>query len=145
TALTAPEPAQIPFWLRSQGNPNPGSFEVFNAFHSKSGPLKLSPSVPGPMMPGSGPAIYPLEFRTFTGAKNNDLGLGTVFTPFLRTTTIGYGDGVGSPGGADQLGAREISNLVSAQSDVIPNTDNISSFVWQWGQFADHDISFTAV
>ena len=105
----------------------------------------MNPSVAGPTMLDAPPAIYPLEFRTFSGIGNNQLGLGTASTPLLRTTTIGYGDGIGSPGGVGQLGPREISNLVDAQSGLIGNTASISSFVWQWGQFVDHDMSHTTI
>ena len=89
------------------------------------------------------PAVYPNEFRTFDGKKNNVSDLGAAGKPDLRTTTIGYGDGVGSPAGADRLSAREISNLVNAQSDIFPNPANISSFVWAWGQLVDHDMTLT--
>src|SRR5207237_8253635 len=46
---------------------------------------------------------------------------------------------------ADRLSAREISNLVNAQTGLIPNSTNISSFVWQWGQFVDHDVGLNRV
>ena len=40
--------------------------------------------------------------------------------------------------------AREvISNLVFAQDELIPNSRGMSSMVWQWGQFVDHDIDLT--
>ena len=86
-------------------------------------------------------AVYPNEFRSIDGAGNNPLNLGTAGTTVLRKTPNGYTDGIGSPGGANRRGAREISNLVNAQAEVFPNSDNISSYVWQWGQFTDHDIS----
>lgn len=41
------------------------------------------------------------------------------------------------------FGARDISNNVDAQSDSIPDSLNIGSFVWQWGQFVDHDMTLT--
>ncbi len=94
-----------------------------------------------------GAAVYPDEFRTFDGSFNNSNNslFGAANTPLLRKTTVGYGDGTGSPSGADRLSAREISNLVNAQSGLIPNSENISSFVWAWGQFIDHDIGLSRV
>ena len=38
---------------------------------------------------------------------------------------------------------RFISNTLSAQSGPIPNTVKATDMMWGWGQFLDHDISFT--
>ena len=32
---------------------------------------------------------------------------------------------------------------MSSQDELIPNTLNASDYVWQWGQFVDHDIDLT--
>ena len=139
----APLESTVPPWLRSMGNPEPGSREVFDAFHSKAEPQKtFTPRTEGPLFIPP-PAIYPDEFRSFDGKKNNLDDLGAAGQADLRTTTIGYGDGMGTPAGADRFGARAISNLVNAQSGLFPNAVNISSFVWQWGQIVDHDMTLT--
>ena len=39
--------------------------------------------------------------------------------------------------------ARAISNAVAAQSRSIPNAASASDWLWQWGQFLDHDIDLT--
>jgi Animal haem peroxidase len=95
----------------------------------------------------TGPAVFPDEFRSFDGTGNNQINplLGSTNTPFLRTTTNGYGDGSGTPGGAGQKGTREISNLVDAQTDLVPAATTITDFVWQWGQFLDHDMALTPI
>ena len=51
----------------------------------------------------------------------------------------------GSLSGADRPNARTISNAVADQKpgESIPNKFGGSDFVWQWGQFIDHDISLT--
>lgn len=36
-----------------------------------------------------------------------------------------------------------ISNVVNAQDRLYPNTLGASDFLWQWGQFLDHDIDLT--
>ncbi len=54
-----------------------------------------------------------------------------------------YADGISAPAGADRPNPRTISNLVSAQSESMPNPLFASGFVWQWGQFVDHDLSLT--
>ena len=79
------------------GNPNPGSREVFDAFHTKAEPAKTFTSRSEAPLFVPPPAIYPNEFRTFDGKQNNISDLGAAGKPDLRTTTIGYGDGVGSP------------------------------------------------
>ncbi|MEM7292245.1 MAG: peroxidase family protein, partial [Pseudomonadota bacterium] len=52
-------------------------------------------------------------------------------------------DGSASLTGAARLGAREISNRVADQISDRPNALGASAFVWQWGQFLDHDIDLT--
>ena len=130
-------------WLRAMGNPNPSSRDVFDALHSTAEPASIfTPGGEGPLFIPP-PAVYPVDFRSSDGLGNNINNLGRAGSPDLRNTTNAYGDGVGSPAGADRLGARDISNKVDAQIGLIPNSLNISSFVWAWGQFVDHDMTLT--
>ena len=39
--------------------------------------------------------------------------------------------------------ARDISNLVSAQTDSVLSARGLSDYLWIWGQFLDHDISLS--
>ena len=101
-----------------------------------------------PMAPSASlAAVFPLEFRTMNGAGNNSIDptLGAANTPFLRNTTIAYGDGKSTPAGATQKGTREISNLISAQSASIPIRLPESAYWWGWGQFLDHDMNLTPI
>src|SRR6266481_5164678 len=87
--------------------------EIFNAFHSfmpETGLPSRQPTLP-PLLPGA--AIFPLEFRSIDGTNNNLINptLGSANTPFLRTTTNAYGDGLDTPAGADQKGTREQVNV----------------------------------
>ncbi|MEM9281102.1 MAG: peroxidase family protein [Verrucomicrobiota bacterium] len=91
---------------------------------------------------------FPDEFRTITGVGNNleHPEWGSAEIPFLRPTTIDYADGVDSPSGEDRPNAREISNAVCAQGEEnIFSRRRVSDFIWQWGQFLDHDITLTPV
>ncbi len=63
----------------------------------------------------------------------------------LRNVTNGYGDGSGTPAGAGRKSAREVSNIVCAQTDPIANSVNVSGFVWNWGNIVDHDMVLTRV
>ncbi|MGC2626744.1 MAG: peroxidase family protein [Candidatus Udaeobacter sp.] len=98
-----------------------------------------------PASPNSGSAVFPDEFRSIDGSGNNpiDSTRGAANTPLIRNTTNAYADGSGLPAGGDQRSAREISNLVVAQDHLIPNAVNASDFLWQWGQFIDHDMDLT--
>src|SRR5437773_616501 len=128
--------------------PNPNNEEVFKMFHffmPENGLPPRQKTIP-PLLPGA-PAIFPLEFRTIDGTGNNlsSPTLGSANAPFLRTTTIAYGDGLNTPAGAEQKGTRDISNLVDAQSGSVPIGKPDSSFWWAWGQFMDHDMELTPI
>lgn len=86
-----------------------------------------------------------LQVRSYDGSNNNRANplWGAADQPFLRSTTLAYGDGVDSMGGADRPNPRDISNAVVAQSASILNRAHVSDLVWQWGQFIDHDLTLT--
>ena len=129
--------------------PNSQNEEVFQMFHffmPENGlPPRSQKTIP-PLLPGA-PAIFPLEFRTIDGTNNNlnNLTLGSANTPFLRTTTNAYGDGLNTPAGAGQRSTRDISNLVDFQIVSVPIALPESSFWWGWGQFIDHDMINTPI
>ncbi len=91
---------------------------------------------------------FPDEFRTIDGTGNNlthpEWGASEV--PFLRRTTVDYADGEHEPSGSVRPNARTISNEICDQGEEnILNRHHASDFVWQWGQFLDHDITLTPV
>jgi peroxidase len=94
----------------------------------------------------------PTEFRTIEGTNNNldhpDWGSAGIelvrYTRFFfGGESVDYGDGVSAPAGQDRPSPREVSDVVAAQTVLISNSVNASDFVWQWGQFIDHDIDLT--
>jgi peroxidase len=87
-------------------------------------------------------ARFPLEFRAINGEFNNlkHPTWGAAEQVMLRAFGSYYADGASAPAGADRASARSISNLVASQSGSILNTGGATDFVWQWGQFLDHDI-----
>ncbi len=93
----------------------------------------------------SAPAVFPREFRSIDGSGNNpiDGSRGAANSALLRHTTIAYADGVGAPAAPDEPSARLISNLVVAQPELIPSPIPTSDYLWQWGQFIDHDLDLT--
>jgi len=84
-------------------------------------------------------------YRTIDGSGNNltDPTLNAAQTQLNRMMPADYADYVGQMSGLDRPGPREISNAVSDQAVSIFNTLDASDYVWQWGQFVDHDIDLT--
>ncbi len=87
------------------------------------------------------------EIRSYDGTSNNEANptWGASFEHLQRIGDAKYSDGVSSLAGAALNSPRRIINLVSAQADGenIPNTYGTTDFLWQWGQFIDHDIDLT--
>ncbi len=86
------------------------------------------------------------RFRTINGTSNNlkNITWGMAGGNLRRFVPAAYADGVSVPSGFDRPSARFISNLVCDQEQsLIPNSRGLTSFVWQWGQFVDHDFGIT--
>lgn len=105
--------------------------------------------LPPPPPPNDGPdtAIFPLEFRTIDGTLNNlqEPDWGSAETWYLRVASAAYADGASTPAGAARPSARAVSNAVAAQTEDTVNSKQASDYLWQWGQFLDHDITETPV
>ncbi len=97
-----------------------------------------------------------VEFRTIDGSGNHQLNTaqGQAFTPMIRLVAPAYEDGIDTPRGIIDLSTpagvgtsrlpnpRDISNAVVAQgSRSVLNPLQASDWLWQWGQFIDHDIA----
>tara|TARA_R110002126_G_scaffold75704_2_gene188832 strand:- start:3736 stop:5421 length:1686 start_codon:yes stop_codon:yes gene_type:complete len=109
-------------------------------------PRPVRSTTPQPMLgPVGVSAVFPFEYRTIDGVGNNVANpeWGASDTPMLRMVAADYADGASAPSGASRPNVREISNAVIAQVGSIPNGDGASDFVWQWGQFLDHDLDET--
>jgi hypothetical protein len=87
------------------------------------------------------------EYRSINGSGNNidNPSWGMAGIPLLRVSGNEYGDGISVPAGASRNSPREISNIVVAQNASIVNSARASDFIWQWGQFLDHDLDLTPV
>ena len=88
----------------------------------------------------------PDEVQSIDGTGNNveNPELGAADTELLRVAENDYADGISEPAGEDRPSAREISNLLSgADPDGTTSERNLSSFVFAWGQFLDHDIDLS--
>ena len=86
-----------------------------------------------------------IQVAPIDGAGNNveNPDWGSTDVQLLRLTTVEYADGLSEPVGEDRPSAREISNSVAAQDELIANDRYLTDFVWLWGQFIDHDIDLS--
>lgn len=113
------------------------------------GPDSSGPNMqrPGELRLGNRTVQFPAEFRTIDGFGNNQVNTewGAIDSPFLRLTTVDYADGVNEPSGEDRPNARAVSNAVVAQEEDMPSRFGATDYVWQWGQFLDHDIVLTPI
>ncbi|MGB0717289.1 MAG: peroxidase family protein [Phycisphaerae bacterium] len=92
-------------------------------------------------------ARFPDEYRTIDGLGNNinNPSWGAAGTVFIRMAPPRYEDGNSVPAGQDRPSARAVSNAVIDQADDRFNEERASDYLWQWGQFLDHDIDETPV
>ncbi len=87
------------------------------------------------------------ETRSIDGTGNNLSASpwGSASQQLLRFGPEEYGDGMNTMGGASRPNPRTISNAIFAQSGSMTNSYGLTDWVWQWGQFVDHDIDLTPV
>jgi peroxidase len=88
----------------------------------------------------------PLATYSIDGTGNNvaQVEWGSTQEQQLRLAKAEYGDGISTPAGASRPSARQISNVVSDQGDAdVISANNLSAFVYVWGQFIDHDLGLT--
>lgn len=83
--------------------------------------------------------------RPMDGSRNNRTkpDMNTTNTQLRRLLPSDYADGANAMSGLDRPSPRVVSNIVFAQDENRPNKIGASDFVWQWGQFLDHDIDLT--
>jgi len=91
------------------------------------------------------PQTFAFETRTIDGKGNNveNPDWGSADSQLLRYATPDYKDDIAEPSGDDRPNVREISNTIVAQDQPIYNQKLASDFIWQWGQFLDHDITLS--
>lgn len=85
------------------------------------------------------------EDRSIDGRGNNieNPEWGAAFTTELRIAPAAYADGVSAIGGTDRPNPRVVSNAIAAQSRSVLSQRGLSDWIWQWGQFIDHDLTFS--
>lgn len=91
-------------------------------------------------------------FRSIDGSDNNLVnstwGQGGVDLIRLADPAYEDEDDLSQPRGGNPSSLpspRVISNAVSTQSISLPNSSGVSDWIWQWGQFVDHDLSLSPI
>lgn len=90
-------------------------------------------------------AMYALDVQSFDGVGNNIASpdLGSTNVTLDRYASANYADDIAEPNDAALPSAREISNIIAAQSESQTNDRYLTDFTWLWGQFLDHDIDLS--
>src|SRR5262245_35195522 len=86
----------------------------------------------------------PIQFRSFDGSGNSlaDSALNAAGTAVERIGPAHFADGVSDL--RDGPNPRTISNVVVGEGDPHqPNPQDLSAFMYAWGQFIDHDLTLT--
>ncbi|MEO0835276.1 MAG: peroxidase family protein [Cyanobacteria bacterium J06642_3] len=85
------------------------------------------------------------SFYSIDGTNNNfsNPDYGSTGSDLFNIAPLDYGDGISSPAGSDRPNAREISNTLAQQDQIITSDRGLTNFSWAFGQFVDHDIVLT--
>jgi hypothetical protein len=85
------------------------------------------------------------EVRSIDGSGNSLLvpEMNAAGGPLKRRMLEGYDDGISSM--RSHVNPRAVSNAVADQREPVFAPRRRSDYLWQWGQFLDHDISLTLV
>jgi hypothetical protein len=91
------------------------------------------------------PGLQLPQPASLSGTGNNFIRpvWGSAGSDLLRFSAAAYADGIASPAGANRPSAREVSDGICVQTTTIRNDRNMSSYVYGWGQFIDHDLDLT--
>ncbi len=104
--------------------------------------LPKAGSLPAVLYQGPDSGMPP---ASYDGSGNNPFHFtwGAAGADLLRIAPAAYADGVSVPGGEGRPSPRLISNSVSELTTPFANARLMSSWVYGWGQFIDHDLGLT--
>ena len=97
------------------------------------------------MMTAAGSIAGGIEWRTVDGSNNNlsNPDWGRANGQLVRICPAAYSDGISAMNGENRPNPRVVSGIMN-QADVLFNERGLTDWVWQWGQFLDHDFSLTS-
>jgi len=139
--------------LEDRGSPRDAVDGVVDSFDPTNGapnqepdgtlPVDKPPAEPVDKPPAEDEPTVPYRSIDGTGNHLKQLDFGAADTTLRRMTREDYGDSIASMAGTGRPSPREISNALCADTFPGPNGLGASDFLWQWGQFVDHDIGLT--
>ena len=90
-------------------------------------------------------ALHAQETRSYDGWGNNidNPSWGGADTPLVRFADAFYADGISAMAGPDRPSARAVSNAFHAGRSPVWSRRVLTSMVFHWGQFIDHDIDLS--
>jgi len=87
------------------------------------------------------------NYRSIDGSGNNldHAEMNAANTALMRAMPAKYLDGVSQMVGQNYPNPRSVSNAINdqLQDQSLTNSLKASDFLWQWGQFVDHDVDLT--
>lgn len=83
-------------------------------------------------------------YRSMDGTGNNvaEPELGATHHPMRIMTSLDYSNGISSPAGWNRANARTISNEIFASIQSHIGQHELTSMVWAFGKFIEHDITY---
>ena len=113
------------------------STTTLNSLVAKSGTL------PNELIKAPGMQVPPPT--SLDGKGNNFIQplWGSAGSDLMRISTAAYEDEISSPSGANRPSPRLVSDDVCVLTTTNRNDRNMSSYVYGWGQFIDHDLDLT--
>lgn len=105
------------------------------------------PNEPKPVPPADTTDSLKYLWRTYDGSGNNlaNPSLGMINTRLSRKSIVAYADGVSALAsrGAKNPSPRVVSNSVCKSATHPLSLNGLSTMMWGWGQFLDHEIDLT--
>jgi len=90
------------------------------------------------------------KYRSYNGKYNNvstfqtsNWGAADIILFREMPAAYGFSDPMNAMNGVNRPSAREISNVLIDEPVTVFNTRELSTLVYQWGQFLDHEITLT--
>ena len=99
-------------------------------------------SLPPDLVQGPDSGMAPASLDG-TGNNPRNTTWGAAGADLLRLAPAAYADGISSPSGSTRPSPRLISNRVSVLTTPFANARFLSSWIYGWGQFIDHDLGLT--
>lgn len=83
-------------------------------------------------------------YRNLDGTGNNiaNPNLGAIHHPMRIMTSLDYSNGINTPAGWNRANARTISNEIFSSIQPQDQQHNLTSMVWAFGKFIEHDITY---